>query len=432
MTEPRSITISVPVLARVEGEGALEIRTRGREITAVNLRIFEPPRLFEKILEGRDFGEVPDLVARICGICPVAYQMSAVHAFEQLFGLDPGPWVRDMRRVLYCGEWMQSHALHIHMLAAPDLLGYDNAIAMARDHPQIVRRGLLLQALGNDLIRLFGGRSVHPVGVHVGGFHHAPARSDVAELYARLSAAIPEAEALVRWVAALKLPEAEQRFVSVSLRHPDEYPMNAGRLASSAGLDAAVEEFEQHFAEHQVEHSTALYCLLGGRPYLVGPLARVNLNLERLPAAVRVALDESGIVWPSRNPFHAIVARAAEIYYAVLEASRILKDYRVPGMPGAAVVPRAGVAIAATEAPRGTLWHRYDVQEDGRVLRARIVPPTSQNQARIEADLRQSLATLGLDRSDDELRRHCEMVIRSYDPCISCATHFLDLRLHRR
>lgn len=432
MTEQRNIDIRVPVLARVEGEGALEIQTHGLDITTLRLRIFEPPRLFEKILEGRDHGEVPDLVARICGICPVAYQMSAVHAFERLFDVDPGSWVRDMRRVLYCGEWLQSHALHIHLLAAPDLLGYGNAIAMARDYPDIVRRGLLLQALGNDIIRLFGARSVHPVGVRVGGFHHVPACSDVTGIYTRLSAAIPEAEALVRWVAALDLPAAEQRFVSVSLRHTAEYPMNAGRLASSDGLDAGIDEFESHFSEQQVAHSTALYCLLKGQPYLVGPLARVNLNLERLPAAVRAVLDDSGIVWPSRNPFHAIVARAAEIYYAVLEAARILKDYRVAEAPHAAVVPRAGTAIAGTEAPRGMLWHRYDVQEDGRVVRARIVPPTSQNQARIEADLRQSLEALGPDRSDDELRRRCEMVIRSYDPCISCATHFLDLRVERR
>lgn len=429
MTERRNITIRVPVLARVEGEGALELETRGQDITTLRLRIFEPPRLFEKILEGRDYSEVPEIVARICGICPVAYQMSAVHAFERLYGVDPGSWVRDMRRVMYCGEWIQSHALHIHLLAAPDLLGYDNAIAMARDHADIVRRGLQLQALGNDLIRLFGARSVHPVGVRIGGFHHAPSCSDAAELYARLSAAVPDAEALVRWAAALDLPDEEQRFVSVSLRHPGEYPMNAGRLASSAGLDAAIEEFDLHFAEQQVEHSTALYCLLKGRPYLVGPLARINLNLERLPAAVRVVLDESDIHWPSRNPFHAIVARAAEIYYAVLEASRILKDYSIPVAPYAAVAPKAGVAIAGTEAPRGMLWHRYDVQEDGRVVRARIVPPTSQNQARIEADLRHSLEAFGLDHSDDELRRRCEMVIRSYDPCISCATHFLDLRI---
>ncbi len=431
MSKPRNITINVPVLARVEGEGALEIHSRGREITALSLRIFEAPRLFEKFLEGRDFGEIPDLVARICGICPVAYQMTAVHAFERLFGLDPGGWVRDMRRALYCGEWMQSHALHIHLLAAPDLLGYDNAIAMAQDHPEIVRRGLVLQALGNDLIRLFGGRSVHPVGVRVGGFHHAPDRSDVAELHVRLTAAVPEAEALLRWTLALKLPETEQRFVSVGLRHPAEYPMNEGRLASSTGLDAGVAEFERHFSEHQVDHSTALYCLFRGKPYLVGPLARVNLNLERLPAAVRAVLDESGIAWPSRNPFHSIIARAAETYYSVLEAARILKDYRVPGAPYVPAVAVAGAAIAATEAPRGTLWHRYDVGEDGCMRRARIVPPTSQNQARIEADLRQSIEALGVDSSDELLRRHCEMVIRSYDPCISCATHFLDLRRHR-
>lgn len=431
MTERREISLRVPVLARVEGEGALELGIRAGRIVDLKLRIFEPPRLFEKMLEGRDYSEVPDMVARICGICPVAYQMSAVHAFERLFGVDPGSWIRDMRRVLYCGEWIESHALHIHLLAAPDFLGFDSVTAMAREHAEVVRRGLGLQTLGNDLIRLLGGRSVHPVGARVGGFHYAPARTDVAELYARLLSAVPQAEELVRWCAAFKMPATEQRFVSVALRHPGEYPMNAGRLASSAGLDIAIEDFEQHFAEHQEEHSTALYCLLNGQPYLAGPLARINLNMERLPTPVRVALDETGIRWPSRNPFHSIIARAAEIYCAILEAARILKDYTVPPAPSVTVAPRAGIAIGCTEAPRGILWHRYDVDDQGRVVRARIVPPTSQNQARIEADLRASLEAYGLDRSDDELRRRCEMVIRSYDPCISCATHFLDLRVAR-
>ncbi len=431
MTERRDISIHVPVLARMEGEGALEIGIRAGRITDLRLRIFEPPRLFEKLLEGRSFEEIPDMVARICGICPVAYQMSAVHAFEHLFGADPGPWVRDMRRVLYCGEWIESHALHIHLLAAPDFLGYDSAISMAREHPDIVRRGLRLQALGNDLIRLLGARSVHPVGVRVGGFFHAPARTDVAELFSRLQAAVPEAEALVQWCAQLSVPAGDQRFVNVGLRHPGEYPMNAGRLVSSAGLDVADHDFEQHFAERQVEHSTALHCLLEGRPYLVGPLARINLNIARLPAAVRVVLDETGIRWPSRNPFHSIVARAAEIYTAILEALRILRDYRVPPAAFVPVAPRAGIAIGCTEAPRGILWHRYDVDANGHIVRARIVPPTSQNQARIEADLRLALEAFGLDRTDDELRKRCEMVIRSYDPCISCATHFLDMRVHR-
>jgi coenzyme F420-reducing hydrogenase alpha subunit len=387
--------------------------------------------MFEKFLEGREYTEVPDMVARICGICPVAYQMSAVHAIESVFDIDPGPWVRAQRRLLYCGEWIQSHALHIHMLAAPDFLGFKSVTEMAGDYPEEVRRGLRLQALGNDIIELLGARSVHPVGVRVGGFHHAPSTTRAAALLNKLREALPEAEALVLWTAGLDLPDVEQAFTSVSLRHAEEYPMNQGRLVSSTGLDIAVNEFETQFAEHQEPHSTALHCLLQGEPYLVGPLARMNLNHDRLPQAVRAVLEKTGIAFPSHNMYHSVVARAVEILLALHEAIRILESYSKPETPGVEVTPRAGTGYGCTEAPRGILWHRYDLDANGIVTHARIVPPTSQNQARIEADLREALQAYGPDKGDDALRQRGEMTIRNYDPCISCATHFLDLRVKR-
>lgn len=431
MTEPRHIPVRVPVLARVEGEGTLELRVHNGAIEDLRLRIFEPPRMFEKLLEGRDYSEVPDMVARICGICPVAYQMSAVHAIESLFGVDPGPWVRAMRRVMYCGEWIQSHSLHIHMLAAPDFLGYSSVVEMAGKYAQEVRRGLKLQALGNDLIRLLGARSVHPVGARVGGFHRAPSREQVNLLLGKLRELLPEAEDLVRWTAALDLPEHEQDFTCVTLRHPREYPMNEGRLVSSHGLDIPVDQFETRFVEQQVAHSTALHCLLDGQPYLVGPLARLNLNLDRLSDPVRKLVNSLDIEFPSRNMHHSIVARAIEIVIAIREATDLLESCQEPRMPYVDIQPRAGSGVGCTEAPRGILWHRYELDAEGKVVHARIVPPTSQNQSRIEADLRESLQNFGPDRPEEALRRHGEMVIRNYDPCISCATHFLDLRINR-
>jgi coenzyme F420-reducing hydrogenase alpha subunit len=431
MAERREVHIHVPVLARVEGEGALEIELRAGRIETLRLCLFEPPRLFEKLLEGRDGHELPDLVARICGICPVAYQLTAVQAVERILGLEPGPWVRAMRRALYCGEWIQSHSLHIHLLALPDFLGCESVIELARDRPAEVRRGLRLQALGNRIIRLFGARAVHPVGVRIGGFHHAPAPTAVRETVDELRAALPLAEELVRWVAGLDLPRTEQEFTSVALRHAHDYPLEQGRIVSDRGLDIAPAEFERHFAEHQVPHSTALHCLLDGRPYLVGPLARLNLNADRLPQPSRALLDSIGLRLPSRNLFDSLAARALEIHCALHEAIRLLADYRPPEMPYVNAVPRAGDGCGATEAPRGVLWHRYELAADGRVRAARIVPPTSQNQARIEDDLRLSLAAAGLERGADELRRHSETVIRNYDPCISCAAHFLDLRVQR-
>ncbi|MEN8179510.1 MAG: nickel-dependent hydrogenase large subunit [Pseudomonadota bacterium] len=431
MDESREIHINVPVLTRVEGEGALELDVLDGRIENLKLRIFEPPRLFEKFIEGYECDQVIDMVARICGICPVAYQMSAVQAFERLFQVDPGPWVRDMRRVMYCGEWLQSHALHVHLLAAPDFFGFDSVIALAADHPDAVRRGLRLQGLGNDLIALFGGRSVHPVGVRVGGFYKAPSKTAVAAIIARLEAALPEAEALVEWTAQLDFPEDEQAFTSVALSHPEDYAIGEGRLISGQGLDIDISEFDEHFKEIQAPHSTALHAELHGRPYLTGPLARLNLNLHQLPEPVRKLMDGCGISFPSHNMFHSIVARALEICLVIREALRLLKDYQAPDSPAVEVKPIAGVAYGCTEAPRGILWHRYELNSQGRVTSARIAPPTSQNQPRIEEDVKLSLEKLGLDKDDQTLRLRAEQVIRNYDPCISCATHFLKLKVNR-
>jgi len=430
-SEHRKFAVRVPVLARVEGEGALDIRIDDGKIEHLELHIFEPPRLFEKFLEGRDHSEVLDTVARICGICPVAYQMSAAHAIESIFNMQPGPWVREMRRLFYCGEWLESHALHVHLLAAPDFLGFPNAIAMAAKYPDEVKRGLDLQEIGNALVRLLGARSVHPIGARVGGFFHAPTPEAVAALLARCRAALPGAEQLVHWTAAIPMPDDVQEFTSVALRHPDEYPMNEGRLVSSDGLDIDIGDWQQHFAEAQVPHSTAFHAHLHGKPYLVGPLARLNLNFDRLPDVVRANAQAAGLRFPSDNMFHSAAARAVEIHYALLEAIRILENYREPSSPFIEATPRAGVGYGCTEAPRGLLWHRWEMDDAGRVRSATIVPPTSQNQARIEEDLRRSLEAFGFDHADDAIRLRSEMVVRNYDPCISCSTHFLKVRVER-
>ncbi len=441
MSERKELHIKVPVLTRVEGEGALDLDVRDGKIERVQLRIFEPPRLFEKFLEGRSYTEVPDIVARICGICPVAYQMSSSHAIESIFDVDPGQWVRSMRRLFYCGEWIESHALHIHLLAAPDFLGCGNAIEMSGKYPEEVKRGLKLQALGNKLLRALGGRSVHPVGALVGGFYHAPDRKAMQSLLQECREALPIAESLVAWVATLPLPDDEQEFVSVAMRHTDEYPFNEGRIISSDGLDIASSEFHDYFRELHMPHSTALHGRYypggykegdEGIPYLVGPLARINLNLAQLPAAVQQEIERTGIGFPSKNMFHSALARAAELHYCLLEAITILENYRPTDTPHVRVIPRAGVGYCCTEAPRGILWHRYEMDSEGKVLKATITPPTSQNQARIEEDLKLSLERLGFDNEDDTIRLRGEQVIRNYDPCISCSTHFLKLNVTRR
>lgn len=431
MSEDRRIIIEVPVLARVEGEGALNLHIEDGRIESLELRIFEPPRFFEKFLEGRAYHEVPDVVARICGICPVAYQMSAVQALENIFGIEPDPWVQAMRRVMYCGEWIQSHALHVHLLALPDFLGCNSVVEMAEDHAEEVRRGFRLQGLGNDLIALFGGRSVHPIGVKVGGFHRAPDAQAIATLLPRLEAGVEEAAEMVRWCASLTMPDDQQAFVSVALRHDTDYAMGEGRVVTSTDLDMAVDEYEGHFTESHITHSTALYSHLDGKPYLVGPLARLNLNHTQLPDTTRILLKEVGLQLPSCNMFHSLLARALELHAAFTEAVRLLSFPPAFTAASQPVQPKAGTGYGATEAPRGLLWHRYETIADGSIKFARIVPPTSQNQARMEEDLKQSITAFGLDQPEDAIRLRGETVIRNYDPCISCATHFLRLNLDR-
>ena len=424
-------TIKVDYLARVEGEGAIKVVVRDGAVESAEFRIFEPPRFFEALLRGRAFTEAPDITARICGSCPVAYQMSTVHAMENALGLAVTGPLRDLRRLLYCGEWIESHALHIYMLHAPDFLGYDGAIDMARDHGDAVRRGLALKKVGNEILSLLGGREIHPINVRVGGFYRTPRRRELDPLAERLKWAREAALETVRWVAAFDFPDVERDYEFVALRHADEYPFNEGRIISSRGLDITAGEYEDHFEETHVERSTALHSHLRERgAYLVGPLARYSLNFDRLSRLAQEVARDVGLGQKCSNPYRSIVVRAVEELYACDEALRIIDGYVEPDFPAVAAEPRAGTGYAATEAPRGLLYHRYRLDSDGAITKARIVPPTSQNQASIEEDL-VSFIGGSLDLPDDALRHRCEQTVRNYDPCISCSTHFLQLEIDR-
>jgi coenzyme F420-reducing hydrogenase alpha subunit len=424
-------TIKVEALARVEGEGGLLVKVRGGRVQEARLDIFEPPRLFEALLRGRRFTEAPDITARICGICPVAYQMSACQAMESACGVKVEGPLAALRRLLYCGEWIESHVLHVAMLHAPDFLGYESAFHMAADHPQVVEQALRLKKLGNGILELLGGRSVHPVNVRVGGFYRVPPRREILALVPDLERGREEALALLAWVAGFDFPAFERAYELVALRHGGEYPMNEGRIVSSGGLNIAVEEYLDHFEEHQVAHSHALHAREKGRgPYLVGPLARFALNFDRLSPLAREAARAAGVGPDCRNPFRSIVVRAVETVYAFDEALRLVAAYEEPRRPFVEVEPRAATGCGATEAPRGILFHRYVLDPQGLIADARIIPPTSQNQATVEEDLRRFVEAR-LELPDDRLTWQCEQVIRNYDPCISCATHALRVKLDR-
>ncbi len=432
MTHRGDRTLTAAGLARVEGEGAMYVRVSAGRVEEVRLDIYEPPRFFEAFLAGRSFTEPPDITARICGICPVAYQTSACQAIEAACGVSlPGP-VADLRRLLYCGEWISSHALHIYMLHAPDFLGYPGAVELARDHREIVERGLALRRVANSIMEVIGGRSVHPVNVRVGGFYRAPSAGDLAPLAGPLARALDLALDTVAWVSGFDFPDFSFDHELLALRDPGRYPIERGTLVSSGGLEFTAADFERHVIEEQVPHSTALHASLAGRDgsYLTGPLARYTLNSRWLPPAAAAAAREAGLGPACRNPFQSIIVRAVEIVAAVEEAMRLIEAYQPPARPCAEVAPRAGAGHGVSEAPRGVLYHRYELDEAGIVRSARIVPPTSQNQAAIQDDLR-GFVQDRLDFDDERLTHDCEQAIRNYDPCISCAAHFLSLRLDR-
>jgi sulfhydrogenase subunit alpha len=431
MTHREDRLLTVGSLSRVEGEGAMHVRVDGGQVTDVRLEIYEPPRFFEALLRGRRYTEPPDITARICGICPVAYQMSACQAIEDACGVRVDGPLNDLRRLIYCGEWISSHALHIYLLHAPDFLGYADAIALARDARATVERGLALKKLGNDLMALVGGRAIHPVNVRVGGFYRVPTRADLAAMAARLRLALDDAMATVAWVAGFDIPDFDHDHELLALVEPGRYAIERGVPHTDGGLTFPVRAFEAHVIEEQVPHSTALHARLAGRGrYLTGPTARYALSHRWLSPLARQAAGAAGLGARCRNPFQSIVVRAVELVHAIEEALRIATEYEPPPRPHLDVPPRAGVGYGATEAPRGVLFHRYEVSDDGLIRAARIVPPTSQNQAAIEDDLRRFVASR-LDLDNDCLTHACEQAIRNYDPCISCATHFLDLEVER-
>jgi len=422
-------TLEVDTLARVEGEGGMVVRARDGKVEEVQLKIYEPPRFFEAFLRGRKYTEPPDITARICGICPVAYQMSSCHAIEQACGVTVDGPIRDLRHLLYCGEWIESHALHVYLLHAPDFLGYESAIELARDHKEIVEKGLQLKKVGNEILELVGGRAIHPINVKVGGFYRVPTRRKLLGLRDRLEWALQASLETVRLVSGFDFPDFDQEYTFVGLRHPTEYAILGGRIVSDRGLDIAIDEFGDNFEEVHVAHSNALHARMrGGGAYFTGPMARYNLNRDQLaPEAGRSAV-EAGLGERVTNPFRSIVVRAVETAHACEQALALIDGYAEPDRPAVAVEPRAGVGHGCTEAPRGILYHRYEIDEKGDILDATIVPPTSQNQAQIEHDLRDFVnPRLHLDQHT--LTHQCEQAIRNYDPCISCATHFLDLEV---
>ncbi|MEX1248395.1 MAG: Ni/Fe hydrogenase subunit alpha [Anaerolineales bacterium] len=423
-------TIHVPALARVEGEGALYIGVKDGSVKEIRVDIYEPPRFFEGFLRGRFLQDVPDITARICGICPVAYQMSSVRALEAALNVQVTPRVRLLRNLFYCGEWIESHVLHIFMLQGPDLTGHESALSLAQVAPDVVKDALRMKKIGNQILRVIGGRSVHPVNACVGGWYRWPEAAELRALLPELEWGLERACAAVGWAKDLPFPQLDIDYEFMAMHRKDEYAILDGDILSSLNGVIDVEDFGQQYLEKHMRHSNALHSYnLEGKPYLVGPLARLNLNHEYLGERAALALKQSGIRLPLRNPYKSLLARAIETVEVFERAIHLIGRYVPKGPSAEQLVLRPGHGAAATEAPRGLLYHRYNLDADGLVEQAKIVPPTAQNLARMEADLWQ-LAPQLLALPHDEATLTAEHLLRAYDPCISCATHFVKLKVY--
>jgi sulfhydrogenase subunit alpha len=425
-------TIEVPALARVEGEGGLYIGLKDGKAVEIRLNIYEPPRFFEGFLVGRFLQEVPDITARICGICPVAYQMSSVTALEKALGVEVSPQAYALRRLMYCGEFIESHALHIYMLQAPDLLGQPSALDLAAIAPEVVKNALRMKKVGNEILKAIGGRSVHPVNACVGGFYRWPEAAALKPLVPELEWALETAIQAVKWAVGLPYPELQIDYEFVALHNPAEYGVIKGEVWSSRGSQLSVADYETRYIEEHVRHSNALHShTQEGGHYLVGPLARLALNHEQLLPAAQKALKDNKIDLPITNPYKSLIARAVELVHFYEEAIALIKAYDPSGPAHLELKLKAGEGAGASEAPRGLLYHRYKVDEQGRIRFAKIVPPTAQNLPRIEEDLF-ALAPQIIALPQEQATLTAEHLVRSYDPCISCATHFLKLKIENR
>ncbi|MCX7914316.1 MAG: nickel-dependent hydrogenase large subunit [Thermodesulfovibrionales bacterium] len=416
-------------LSRVEGEGGIFIEIKDGKISRLNFKIFEAPRFFEAFLKGRSYFDVPDFTSRICGICPIAYIMTSIRTIEAIFDVKVDDSIQRLRRLLSATEWLNSHALHVYMLHGPDFYNIES-FWENKDYLEIVKRGFVFKKLANQLTTIIGGRSIHPVSAKVGGFYTMPNEDDLMILLPELERAYEESLKGIKWACSLDFTDLIYEGEYFSLRHEGEYPMNEGYIISNRGVSSSMDEFFNQLYEYQVDHSTSLHVGIKRKnfvaPYLTGPLARLNLNYDRLPPDIIHTIKEAGISFPIKNIKMSIVARSIEIAYSIYEIIRIIKDYKRPERFSAPYAVRGGMAVWITEAPRGMLIHRYNIDDKGIVCDCNIIPPTTQNLFHIESTVRDFVQSY-IDKPADYIRKECEKIIRSYDPCISCATHILIL-----
>ncbi len=422
------VQVDVHYITRVEGHGNIVVDAENGELKRCELQIVETPRFFEAMLCGRPYGDVTQIVSRICGICSVGHQMTSLQALEAALRVTPSEQTQLLRKLIFHGEILDSHVLHTYMLVAPDFFGVGSVIPLAGSHPEVVLRALRMKKLAGDLCVAIGGRHTHPISLRVGGFSHLPTKSDLERLRARFEAARSDVEATVELFQSLKMPDFERETEYVALRKPDEYAFIGGTIVTTDGAQFSVSDYRELTNEYLVGHSTAKHTRHHRDAYMVGALARFNVNQDRLHPRAQAAATALGLKPICTNPYLNSVAQVVEIVHCIEDGITLLDTLLERGIePEKPLVKvQAGEGAGACEVPRGTLFHWYRLETDGRVLGANCIIPTGQNLANIEADMR-ALVPRILDRAQDQIKLMLEMLVRAYDPCISCSTHMLNV-----
>jgi len=429
---PKTIDINVHHVTRVEGHGNIVVRATDGVLEECKLEIVESPRFFESLIVGQNWKDIHLITCRICGICSVGHTTASCRATERAFGLELTAQDKLLRRLLFHGEMLESHFLHVLFLAAPDLLDVGSVFPLVQTHPDLVKAALRLKKLANAICTVVAGRHIHPIGAWPGGFKHFPSKAELLETKAEIEACIPIAVEVIDVVAGLvsKFPDFNRKTEYLALSSDDEYAFVDGKITSSEANSLDSDEDYLNFVHEKcVKHSTAKHSSNVFDDYRVGALARFNLNHDMLRPEAKAAAAKLGLQAPCHNPFHNNTAQLAECVHCMFDAveiiDRLLEMGIVPRDPD--VKPRAARSVGVADVPRGILFHDYTYNDDGFIEKANLVIPTGQNYAAIEADMRELVPQI-LDWDQDKIRLTLEMLVRAYDPCISCSVHMLDVQ----
>ncbi len=424
-----TVRVDVHHLTRVEGHGNIVVDVQNGELKRCDLEIVETPRFFEAMLRGRPYSESSHITSRICGICAVGHATASLRATEKALGVTLSEQTTLLRRLNFHGEILDSHILHAYMLVAPDLLGVGSVIPLAKAVPEVVLRALRMKKLSGDICKVISGRHTHPIAMTVGGFTNIPETSELVELRQRLIDARADVDATVDLFTSLKLPEFYRDTEFIALHKDDEYCFIDGVIASTDDGTWPVESYRSVTNEQIVRHSSAKHTRHLRDSYMVGALARFNVNYAQLHPKARAAASALGIAPKVINPYLNTVAQVVEIVHCVEDAIDLIDKLLRKGLRHEAPAPptrMSGEGVGACDVPRGTLFHNY-VIEEGRVVSANCIIPTGQNLANIEADMRQLVPEI-LEKTQEEITLALEMLVRAYDPCISCSAHMLDVK----